>query len=176
MLAVMQLKILSTLSIMQALIVGTPRIRVWFYCQPPNSFDFNTLDLGAWTSLQTKVASLLYQPSTSILSMEDQVIERVEKSFSELKTRDSCSKLWKSRKAYMVETIKHHGSNTFKQPHTKGLQQHINDLRPRMIPFSPTSPIPQDPSTPVAIEIPRQIVTLAQSPITISLPASILNR
>lgn len=147
---------------------GDPRIRVLFYCQHPNSPDFNTLDLGAWTSLQTKVASLLYQPSTSILSMADQVIERVEKSFSEWNTRDICSKLWKSRKAAMVETIKHHGSNTFKQPHTKGLQQHIHDLRPRMIPFNTPPPSPQDPSTPVAIEIPCQIVTLAQSPITIS--------
>ncbi|ETV81952.1 hypothetical protein H257_05490 [Aphanomyces astaci] len=79
--------------------------------QPPNSPDFNVLDLGFFNSIQ----SLQYQKSTRTI---EELIDAVETSFYELPV-DTVSKTFITLQKVMEKCIEIHGSNDYKLPHMK---------------------------------------------------------
>ncbi|KAF0702012.1 hypothetical protein AaE_016180 [Aphanomyces astaci] len=77
--------------------------------QPPNSPDFNILDLGFFNAIQ----SLQYQKCTRSIG---ELIEAVENAFVELPV-DTVSKTFITLQKVMQLSIEEHGSNNFKLPH-----------------------------------------------------------
>ncbi|KAF0692795.1 Aste57867_16157 [Aphanomyces stellatus] len=78
-------------------------------CQPPNSPDFNVLDLGFFNSIQ----SLQYQKRSRSI---DELIGSVECALSELPI-GTLAKTFITLQKVMQMTIAMHGSNDFKPPH-----------------------------------------------------------
>ncbi|KAF0706140.1 hypothetical protein AaE_014255 [Aphanomyces astaci] len=77
--------------------------------QPPNSPDFNVLDLGYFNSIQ----SLQSRKCTRTV---EELIDAVKSSFHEL-PRDNLSKNFISLQKVMEKTLEHMGRNDYKMPH-----------------------------------------------------------
>ena len=78
-------------------------------CQPPNSLDMNSLDLGYFRAIQ----SAYYEKSPSNI---DELIKFVEVTFEEM-PKETLNKVFLSLQACMVEKLKVNGGNSSKQPH-----------------------------------------------------------
>lgn len=152
-----------------------PRLRIHFYCQPPNSPDLNVLDLGAWNSLQKAVPPLVYDHAIGRGNIQERIIETVQSSFQTWNARAKCAKLFDTRRAFMYETIMHQGGNTFKQPHIKNLQAKLESVRDLILPFPPLPPPPAPPlpETPITLRLSVSTVLQAQRPVCISLPSNL---
>ena len=91
-------------------------------CQPPNSPDFNVLDLGFFSALQ----NLQYQnPSSNI----EELITAVRNAFS-MYSPDKLSKNFISLQSVMYESLKVNGSNDYKLPHNQKYQ-----IAPSFLPY-----------------------------------------
>ncbi|KAF0767358.1 hypothetical protein AaE_002856, partial [Aphanomyces astaci] len=88
---------------------GLEKIRV--ENQPPNSPDFNVLDLGFFNSIQ----SLQHQKSTRSI---EELIGAVEAAFYEL-PMDTLSKTFITLQKVMQTSIEMLGSNNYKLPHMR---------------------------------------------------------
>lgn len=80
-------------------------------CQPPNSPDFNVLDLGFFNSIQ----SLQHQKSPKTI---DELIDCVTESFNELMP-NTLNSVYLTLQSVLRESLKADGGNHFKIPHMK---------------------------------------------------------
>jgi hypothetical protein len=86
-------------------------INISLRCQPPNSPDFNVLDLGFFNSIQ----SLQQQKSANTI---DELIEHVIDAYYEVKP-DTLNKVWLTLMSCMEESLWVDGSNNYVIPHLK---------------------------------------------------------
>jgi hypothetical protein len=89
--------------------LGTAKVEM--LNQPPNSPDFNVLDLGFFNYIQ----SLQHQKSTRTI---DELIDAVENAFLEMPV-DTLSKTFLTLQKVMEESMARQGSNDYKLPHMK---------------------------------------------------------
>ncbi|KAF0704028.1 hypothetical protein AaE_015142 [Aphanomyces astaci] len=80
--------------------------------QPPNSPDFNVLDLGFFNSIQ----SLQYQKATRSI---EELIDAVESAFYELPADTLAKTFVITLQNVMEKSIEIHGSNEYKLPHMR---------------------------------------------------------
>jgi hypothetical protein len=78
--------------------------------QPPNSPDFNVLDLGFFAAIQ----SLQYRKEINSI---DELIQAVYTAFNEL-SRASLNNIFLTLQKVMEQALLHGGSNDFKIPHS----------------------------------------------------------
>ncbi|KAL5706561.1 hypothetical protein ACHQM5_024712 [Ranunculus cassubicifolius] len=79
--------------------------------QPPNSPDFNVLDLGFFRAIQ----SLQHQEAPTTI---DELVQAVEKAFEDLST-DNLNRVFLSLQMCMIEAMKVGGGNNYKLPHMR---------------------------------------------------------
>jgi hypothetical protein len=80
-------------------------------CQPPQSPDFNVLDLGFFNAIQ----SLQQQKKAETI---EQLIQNVEDSFNELSS-ETLERVWITLMSCMEESLWVNGSNNYTIPHLK---------------------------------------------------------
>jgi hypothetical protein len=78
-------------------------------CQPPNSPDFNVLDLGFFAAIQALQQKIVTKTT-------DELIEAVQTAFDEYSSVDS-NKIFLTLQASMIESMKVKGYNNYKIPH-----------------------------------------------------------
>jgi len=93
---------------------------VWFTFvkQPARSPDFNVLDLGAWTSLQSRVELLRYS-SQSRGRMVDGIVEAVEDAWEKWDSAPKLTNLYSKLSATLEATRAARGGNMFSEPRGK---------------------------------------------------------
>ena len=155
--------------------IFNPRVRIHFHCQPPNSPDLNSLDLGAWNSLQKAVPQIVYMPTLEKEEMQERIISAVQESFVEWNAEEKYRDLFKTLTAFMYETILTEGDNQFGQPHKKNLQDKILTIQDSLLPFPELPPV-ENPSlpAPVTVQLPGASVTQAIAPIVVQIPLALL--
>jgi hypothetical protein len=96
------------------------RTGVWFTFvkQPARSPDFNVLDLGAWTSLQSRVELLRYE-SQSRGRMVDGIVEAVEDAWDNWDSAPKLTNLYSKLSATLDATRAARGGNMFSEPRGK---------------------------------------------------------
>ena len=80
-------------------------------CQPPNSPDFNVLDLGFFAAIQS-----LQQ--NEVTNSVDELIQAVETAYDNFPTEIS-NNIFLSLQSCMIETMKVKGCNNYETPHMK---------------------------------------------------------
>ena len=83
-------------------------------CQPPNSPDFNVLDLGFFNSIQS------IQSKVMTRNIEE-LVEAVIKAFNDY-PHDKITDVFLTLQSMMESTMEHNGGNNFKIPHKKKYQ------------------------------------------------------
>jgi hypothetical protein len=93
---------------------------VWFTFvkQPARSPDFNVLDLGAWTSLQSRVELLRYS-SQSRGRMVDGIVEAVDDAWDNWEAAPKLTNLYSKLSATLDATRAARGGNMFSEPRGK---------------------------------------------------------
>jgi transposase len=86
-----------------------------FRLQPCRGPDTNTLDLGIWNSLSSRVARVKYDRSAEA-SMNQRIIDSVTATWDEYPGEEKLTAIFQSLQAVYREIIATNGGNSFKQP------------------------------------------------------------